>query len=542
MAVSAAIMFTGCTNWEKIREEVAEKNKKAFEEVFHNQIDPEQDWNVVENSYVNVSVGQPSDIRIYAFDGKRNTMVANYKGVSGSQKLTFDNLKGIKQVYVANMTQRKAIVADLNGSADFAGSKNAVRYEDDEISIEPILDWTPSTLRITLEDLQNNPVCEKDYMNIAYYAFQDFKLTPLFWDQLFGEVQIGVFYYDADGNRKEHIVYNRMQNASEPGGFYKYLAWGMFQELYDNGYPAWLRDEDKLADDNIKSRTIHVTMAEPGQQFGFFIQTQHISGRPMKIFSDHAENEIELQKVLNGEGIYAGADSYFKDRAKDFLAGSCCVLTKVGDRHYLRFECYNQDSRNYDSMVFAIDDTRIVPVWDVPSSWTLAIEDMGTINDYDFNDVVLSVAHAAGETTATVKFLAIGCTIENWIYYNDQKLGEAHEIFGEKDMKKVINTRTKTAQPVVMTINVPADFSLSVDGSTEGIGGFRISNQFNSGTRLQEIGSVPYMICVPGDWRWPLENVNINVGYNSFNDWVGDHSKAGEWFKTISNPEAVIEE
>lgn len=549
-------MFTGCTNWEKIREDVAEKNKKTFEEMFQAKIDPAQDWNVVEQSSVSVTVNTPSDIKIYAYDGAYNSLVADYEGVSGTQKLTFDNLKGVKKVYVANMTERRAVIADLNGSADFSASKAAVDYSDENVTIETNPEWKYFTYRIFKKDLtihkMENTHGPKD---VSYIAFNDLTLNPVFWEDLGAGIDIGV-YFDVYGERKEYKIYNRLEAAED--GFYQCLTndFKTFEENTENNYPEHKYNNVSQADNNIRSKGIHVEMLD-GTLFGFFVRIDNGPDQlPYVIYSNYNDNKAEWERIKNRQGKYATVSDAWMTRAKAIYADTkgnkgntrgegaitCTTITTEADRQYLRFECFNKNV-DYRDLVFAIDSKNIIVADNEATAWTLAFEDMGTANDYDFNDVVLRVSHVAGQSKARVWVMAIGGTIENYLYLGDPKnhenlIGEVHELMGVPNNGQVVNAREMTVSPKeIAPVTVPANFTMS----QVSMGGFVLSNNFGTSVVAKaEDGCVPYAICVPGTWQWPVERTRIDTAYPDFAQWVADHSKADTWYKNADHSHVVV--
>lgn len=171
-------------------------------------------------------------------------------------------------------------------------------------------------------------------------------------------------------------------------------------------------------------------------------------------------------------------------------------------------------------------------------SWIIAAEDLGSTDDYDFNDVVIMVSHAAGQTTATVTPLAAGGTYASDIWFGDQSLGEIHGMFGittgTSGSLPMLNTGngTATATGTPKTINVPADFSV-----TYGNCNFRMVT--NNGSQSMIIdsataGDAPQVIIVPSNWWWPKERVNIEDAYPLFKNWSQNAGANTEWYKSES--------
>lgn len=184
------------------------------------------------------------------------------------------------------------------------------------------------------------------------------------------------------------------------------------------------------------------------------------------------------------------------------------------------------------------------PLIDVPSedepepeamSWILACEDLGEADDFDFNDIVFKVSHAAGSTDAYVTPLAAGGTLSAEIFYNNESLGEIHKLLGG-DEGMMINTSSIGTPGESKKIAVPADFSLA----SNDMGGFSIKvkgtwkGEDVSGTaqviEAPVTGAAPQMICVPGDWAWPTERTNISEAYPGFGEWGKDYNTNQNWY------------
>lgn len=201
------------------------------------------------------------------------------------------------------------------------------------------------------------------------------------------------------------------------------------------------------------------------------------------------------------------------------------------------------------------DDSRILEPGDDPEhlddpdpdpdpeaqSWILAVEDLGETDDYDFNDIVLEVSHVSGETKAIVKALAAGGIMEIKVKYNGSYLSNDHvnKWFGESDHTKMLNTQSGIiATHDGIEIEVPEDWTLT----DENMGGFVFEVTKADGTvtairptsaKSQNQGEeiiAPLMICVPGDWEWPIERTSIEDAYPGFKDWVSNSNV--DWIST----------
>ena len=166
-------------------------------------------------------------------------------------------------------------------------------------------------------------------------------------------------------------------------------------------------------------------------------------------------------------------------------------------------------------------------------SWIIACEDLGNTDDIDFNDVVFSVSHTAGETTAKVTPLAAGGVLPSNIYHGGKNLGEIHNLINgaqpnANGQYSMLNTGSKGTPGSAITINVPADYSVTNHGFT-----VKVKDQ-NESIVLEsaEIGTAPQMLVLPGEWAWPTERTPIGIAFPMFVDWSKAANTAIDWYKS----------
>lgn len=145
-------------------------------------------------------------------------------------------------------------------------------------------------------------------------------------------------------------------------------------------------------------------------------------------------------------------------------------------------------------------------------------EDLGTTDDFDFNDVVFDVAFLreywpVNGTFAIITLQAAGGTMPLFI---DGK--EVHELFGVQTSDMINTGHGRSKAPVMwreqVTSTDPNDIVITVNGEKAG-----------TYTLTSEKGKVPYKICVPASVAWTDEKENIEAKYPKFPEWVKDPSK-----------------
>ena len=166
-------------------------------------------------------------------------------------------------------------------------------------------------------------------------------------------------------------------------------------------------------------------------------------------------------------------------------------------------------------------------------SWIIACEDLGNTDDIDFNDVVFSVSHTAGETTAKVTPLAAGGVLPSNIYHGGNNLGEIHNLINgaqpnANGQYSMLNTGSKGTPGSAITITVPADYSVTNHGFT-----VKVKDQ-NESIVLEsaEIGTAPQMLVLPGEWAWPTERTPIGIAFPMFVNWSKAANTAIDWYKS----------
>ena len=168
--------------------------------------------------------------------------------------------------------------------------------------------------------------------------------------------------------------------------------------------------------------------------------------------------------------------------------------------------------------------------------WTMAFEDMGTIGDFDFNDVVIKIVPNTAQK-AKVYLLATGGSINSELHYigpnGDQKLCSVHNILGS--MTNTKGEITKEAK-LVAEVDWPYGFVMPEDAHR-----FYIVAKGKKVAISTEPGQVPEALCVQGDWKWPTENTSIEAAYPLVGEWAKDlnNSEARDWYKHPNNDKVV---
>ena len=148
---------------------------------------------------------------------------------------------------------------------------------------------------------------------------------------------------------------------------------------------------------------------------------------------------------------------------------------------------------------------------DIPDGlvyYSIAFEDLGSTDDFDFNDIVLYVGYNDETKKATVTCVAEGGILEVDVKYNGATL------FSHTDGQMHTNKGSYGTAEVDMT-NPATDcrnFSITVkDGESSAI--------VSSATVT---GQAPQALIIPGQWAWPTERTSITEAYTRFATWAGE--------------------
>ena len=246
--------------------------------------------------------------------------------------------------------------------------------------------------------------------------------------------------------------------------------------------------------------------------------------------------KLNIQAVVKGN-VYVEANEYIN---KSFIENSGASLSKVGESKFAIFPAYKGDElEKADCTGRGNIPTNYVPEQkDDTQSWIVACEDLGAVGDFDFNDIVFRVSHLAGNDTVHIQALAAGGTLQAVLCHETAgELGEIHGLFGFTDVTMMVNTGVgynwngrNNYNGKVIDIKAPTDFTMATN-----MGGFYLKI-YNGDKEVEtEIGPsqgvAPQMICAPGDWKWPLEVVNIGDAYPGFGEWGAGYEAGGTWYE-----------
>lgn len=276
---------------------------------------------------------------------------------------------------------------------------------------------------------------------------------------------------------------------------------------------------------------------------------------------DYDDNNIHIHHHINESNTsnirYSDTElnSFYNPAVKfngqDYWAAISC---RIGDKIVCAFEDNPSggDSDMNDIMFFVegVDPSEVphIPV-DEPklNECIIAYEDLGTTDDFDFNDVVISVS-APYQGYSYIRLLAAGGTLDTKVIYtsssgNDQELifndpqgneqREVHKAFGVSQKTMVNTGRHQVRHVPTARINVGNNSGWTVDANKHR---FAIKVQQAKGEERKinipyTKGEVPqaFLIADP-KWEWPNERQNIKDKYAGFETWVHNNLTNNTWY------------
>lgn len=232
MVCAGALTLAGCSDYDNGYNENAIKFQEEFRKAY-GDIDPEQDWNLAERASVTVNTQKESNIKIYALHGNEFAIVGDYQGVNGTRMLGIDLVEDTRVLYVTDgRTAQKCAPGDvvtfsgLNTRTTYGGN-GTVRIEKltGPITIGdvtyPMYKYatTEEELKALTEDVipEGEVNLTKVTHDFTYVSNGDFIIYPYYWVTS-SRNTIGLYYYDANGQRVEVDIYTAKEaNDGELG-------------------------------------------------------------------------------------------------------------------------------------------------------------------------------------------------------------------------------------------------------------------------------------------------------------------------------------
>lgn len=600
--------MTSCSD-NVLEKPVTEEAAQSFAELF-GKIDPKQDWSLAERKSVTVEVGTSSTVYIYAKNEIAYTLVGQYENVSGTRELKFDAPELTTDFLVSVNGEAKKVA---NGEKVSFGAKSRgafidnydgnVFIEHENVTRYSLTDGNSVADFISVMEESDPTNANMEGVHYNFYAVSEGNSTQIDGIQGAGLPSVYPLYWNS-GMDHELGIYIRVinpDNNSVSAGTH-YPIWRSEKYVNASADPGQIQwsDEDEVSDKwdfyverkpikdhrgnySTDNFTQNAKWRGGGNNNGYYIEEGNLKaiytrgfdinlpagttyGFYLKVWHHWNGNRYSSQKTVRTWYTDASLNADGDTHAAYFESGNM-----ENNYKYLCFEDFEsnksvdgvQSDRDFNDLVFVFNPAPII-VTNVNRPWVLALEDLGTTDDYDFNDAVIGIEHIAGQKTARVTPLAVGATLPIYLKYNGKQVGEElHTYWGATATEgkyPMINTSGayKAATVAFPEITVGENFSLLEFTENQNGGlSFKVGDGLDDTVNATppHAGIAPQVICVPWTWDWPRERTRIDSAYPGFTTWVGQAEEdkkngaiwgnnylmnKGNWISTYI-PEKVIE-
>jgi|GEM_PF-1764128 len=242
-------------------------------------------------------------------------------------------------------------------------------------------------------------------------------------------------------------------------------------------------------------------------------------------------NYANVTESTDGKSYSRFYSNKYKNPKNEYYSA---VATDEGSLIYIGLEdwgnTYGDSDFDCNDIVFAMCDydcdhhTRpsiVVPEEEDkadPEPFCIAYEDLGSTDDFDFNDVVLYIypySNNGNVDSVRVDMVAAGGTLPVEVFFDGQSLFS-------KEGWNMVNTSSMGAPYATKTITTGLEgfdledsettskFYICVSGDTQT---YNISPN-------REAGKAPQALIIAGNWAWPKERVDVGTAYPDFDKWV----------------------
>lgn len=489
------------------------KYTEAFKKAF-GDVDPEQTW--IDASYGYILAGENSSI-IKIFDSSTSNLIGNYSNVSAGDSLFYNITVGAKPL-VSN--GRSVQLAESGQTVYF---NNGTRAKADmEIYINShsgkYISLTPTQMtafkKILPEDEDN--ITSSDHTDFEFKSGSSYTIYPLYWGTI-ADLTVGLYYYDSEGQIQlwgTPIYKNRAGNEQLQGSD-DGTTWENIGAVSET-------DPSVLNYKYYRSEGITVTIPD-GTIFGIYVQ-QTYRNRIYRYFSSAAINEAQGCDIAfhnNNDAVHAAAFN---------VTDNIVPSANSSNTFYLGFEDWDNNVFDLNDIMLVITPVTVIDYTD--QTYMMAFEDLGatSYSDIDFNDCVLKLQAANGDTEGKVTLMAAGGTLPIQVSYDGTVLfDEIHKAFNSSAPTNVpinadVNNLTENTVSTTIKLNATA-FEIGKLAKKIQLKVTQASGDVSEiGIPLQS-GSTPQAFLITGDsWTWPNEQVNIKDVYPNFTKWVGNHT------------------
>ena len=504
-------------------------------------INPNQDWNVVEQKSVTINTSSPVDVLIYEKQGGEYKLAADYKAVSGSKTITFDGMEGDDTPFIVSLDGNMVPASngetvEYNGKAA-SGVKRSSQIPDEykswisksSVTTQIKLNNKDKTFKAleedTIDHIEPAVVDLTDSYVEVLTAGQGKTYYPMYWNSP-NVHEVGLYYYDS--NSSDRILVPMFKDHE--GGDIYYTAKDL-TEFYPN--EAGQNESTQFTNTNQGSKK----KWKADYYEGYTFKSYGYTVKPTKSIICGVYVKMENGNVYYSDSELNGGKNYFANK----------TVTNGNTYTYLCFDDPSDNGgegdKDYNDLIL-YTPSKLTPVVRKDISCLVACEDLGGTFDYDFNDIVFRVYHVAGNDYLTIVPVAAGGTLKATLLYNGKEVSdEWHSHFGDgHEYTDMINTGRITENKIypIRLNGVPTDFSMTeftADTNADN-GKFSIRVERADGKKVTVTGpskgEAPQMLVLPFDWKWPTELTSILTTYPNFGEWGANYTNS-DWVKTITD-------
>lgn len=546
---AGGMLFTSCGDHDMFNPNYKKNEYAANWETKFGKIDPAQDWSMATTVKATVNVAREGNftVKVYSSNPADKTqqayLLAKTTVTGGTPAtLTFDAVKGLDNVYVALINEfgygitKKVGVENGVAMADFyATNGNRVKTRtaaEFGWELTDYMTFTRNEIAEIVNALPEDGDATSEFNNYEFVSNGEFVIYPVY-GYTSAQDEIGYYYYDpttqtADQKTEVTII----ENLQWLGDNVKITSvqsnegWNWTGDPIDKNY-SWstsIEQSNKLLNPTTDGNNTVTTYSI--QAKGYAINVP--AGYRVGFWIRNNNNKFYSNRVLNSDGLFYSAvvkhsngDMFFG--LEDWKQGP--ENRDKTDCNDITFFVKGVDGSNTDIPDPVDPDETPDDDDDVEMSWILACEDLGSTDDYDFNDIVLEVMKNASNNAVEVRCLAAGGTLPAYITYNDVEIGEAHALLGGQT-NQMINTNSFGAASEWQTLT-GVSVDMSIDEIIKNISIRVTQNEgdaYATEIKAPETGEAPQMIIVPGDWEWPAERKGIETAYPDFTNWSSNAS------------------
>lgn len=472
-----------------------------------------------------------------------------------------NNLKVIKGVLWNEGTIKVSgkLLLDQEGAQLYNAKGRTVKANELEMNNNNQLLWNEGTIEIEKDFYANNPASAVNY---GTFKADKFKTTAgaQFFNMEHANVEIsdstsvgnsntvwvnkstfttGVFSVDQGGNQAFNncrlTCTEKFSMGKNDGSYFVLDGYAsVITEDFDwngDGY-FWMGGNSLLlVNDTLKSNN-------DDDNYGFYQYGDDYAVISAKAIT--TDNVDAQSRVCYFGKIYVDADSHFEMKR----------VTSISKNNYMKGDDVQFTNKQFTAPVPDAwkTETTCRPAYnpgeqreDEVAWYYYAFEDLGTTDDFDFNDVIIRVS-APVEGTSTVELVAAGGTLTTYVTYNDEVFNttEVHQLFDGASTSQMINTGNgpdKKFKTLGTLENLPAGTNMA--NLPFGISAQGTNGQLTKVTQsVANIGKAPLVIVVAGypdgdnagRWFWPTERTMISDAYTNFGDWGANASSYTNWY------------